>query len=62
LHSSQDQANGIVAGRDHPAVPPSGYRCDKTHGIAVGDEAQTVYAVVNGSHYNSHCCFDCAHF
>ena len=40
-------------------MPPSGYRCDKTTGIAVGDEAQTVYAVVNGSHYNSHCCFDC---
>ena len=38
--------------------PPSGYRNDTTTGIAVGDEAETIYAVVNGSHYNDQCCFD----
>jgi hypothetical protein len=32
--------------------PPSGYRCDNTTDIAVGDEAETMYAVLNGSHYN----------
>ena len=38
--------------------PPSGYRNDTTTGIAVGDEAETIYAVVNGTHYNDRCCFD----
>jgi len=38
--------------------PPSGYRCDNTTGIAVDDEAETMYAVFNGSHYNNRCCFD----
>ena len=38
--------------------PPSGYRNDTTTGIAVGDEAETIYAVFNGSHYNDRCCFD----
>lgn len=38
--------------------PPSGYRCDNTSGVAVGDEAETMYAVFNGSHYNNRCCFD----
>lgn len=33
--------------------PPSGYRNDTTTGIAVGDEAETMYAVFNGSHYNN---------
>ena len=39
--------------------PPSGYRCDNTTDIAVGDEAETMYAVFNGSHFNDACCFDC---
>jgi|EP00505_MAST-04D_sp_SCG-Rhode-Island_P003861 hypothetical protein len=38
--------------------PPSGYRNDTATGIAVGDEAETIYAVFNGSHYNNGCCFD----
>lgn len=32
--------------------PPSGYRNDTTSGIAIGDEAESMYAVFNGSHYN----------
>eukprot|EP01048_Picozoa_sp_COSAG05_P013308 COSAG05_NODE_1405_length_4969_cov_12.779466_4_plen_178_part_00 len=36
--------------------PPGGYRCDNTTGIATGDEAETMYAVFNGSHYNNRCC------
>ena len=35
-----------------------GYRNDKTTGIPVGDEAQTIYAVFSGVHYNNKCCFD----
>ena len=38
--------------------PPSGYRNDTTTGIAVDDEAETIYAVFNGTHYNNKCCFD----
>merc|ERR1712203_811048 len=38
--------------------PPSGYRRDNTTGIATGDEAETMYAVFNGTHYNNRCCFD----
>lgn len=35
-----------------------GYRNDNTTGIAVGDEPETMYMVVDGLHYNDHCCFD----
>jgi hypothetical protein len=35
-----------------------GYRNDNTSGIAVGDESQTIYMVVSGTHYNDMCCFD----
>lgn len=38
--------------------PPSGYRNDSTHGMATGDAPQTMYAVLNGTHYNDRCCFD----
>ena len=35
-----------------------GYRNDNTSGVATGDEAETIYMVTSGTHYNSHCCFD----
>eukprot|EP00054_Salpingoeca_dolichothecata_P022917 m.151403 g.151403 ORF g.151403 m.151403 type:complete len:330 (-) comp24506_c0_seq3:89-1078(-) len=35
-----------------------GYRNDKTSGVATGDEAQSMYMVVAGDHYNGGCCFD----
>ena len=35
-----------------------GYRIDKTNGIATGNEAETIYMVTSGKHYNSGCCFD----
>ena len=35
-----------------------GYRRDATTGIATGDEAQTVYMVTSGTHFNNRCCFD----
>ena len=36
-----------------------GYRNDATSGVAVGDEPQSMYMVVDGTHYNDRCCFDC---
>ena len=35
-----------------------GYRNDQTRKMPVGDEAQTIYMVVSGLHYNDQCCFD----
>ena len=35
-----------------------GYRIDNTTGIAKGDEAETIYMVTSGKHYNDRCCFD----
>eukprot|EP00041_Stephanoeca_diplocostata_P011945 m.198353 g.198353 ORF g.198353 m.198353 type:complete len:334 (-) comp18743_c0_seq3:431-1432(-) len=35
-----------------------GYRIDNTTGIATGDEAETIYMVTSGTHYNNRCCFD----
>mmetsp|Transcript_118894 Transcript_118894/g.236910 ORF Transcript_118894/g.236910 Transcript_118894/m.236910 type:complete len:431 (+) Transcript_118894:52-1344(+) len=39
-------------------VPGNGYRNDKTSGIAVGDEAETMYMVTSGRYFNDQCCFD----
>ncbi|KAJ6493750.1 family 54 glycoside hydrolase [Mycena vitilis] len=38
--------------------PTSGYRNDRTNGIAVADGAEGMYAVFDGTHFNSKCCFD----
>ncbi|KAJ6512601.1 alpha-L-arabinofuranosidase [Mycena sanguinolenta] len=38
--------------------PGTGYRNDATSGIATGDAAQGMYAVLDGTHFNSGCCFD----
>ena len=35
-----------------------GYRDDSTSGIATGDAAEGEYAVLDGTHVNSGCCFD----
>ena len=35
-----------------------GYRRDDTKGIAVDDEPESMYMVVDGKFYNSGCCFD----
>ena len=32
-----------------------GYRNQNTSGIAKGDDAETLYMVVSGTHYNDHC-------
>src|SRR5689334_15354011 len=38
--------------------PGTGYRNNSTSGIATGDAAEGMYAVLDGSHYNADCCFD----
>ncbi|PSR92033.1 fungal alpha-L-arabinofuranosidase [Coniella lustricola] len=38
--------------------PGTGYRNDATVDIATGDAAEGMYAVLDGTHYNSGCCFD----
>lgn len=38
--------------------PFTGYRNNAAHGIATGDEPEGLYAVVDGTHYNTACCFD----
>ncbi len=35
-----------------------GYRNDKTSGVATGDQAETLYMVTSGKHFNGSCCFD----
>jgi non-reducing end alpha-L-arabinofuranosidase len=35
-----------------------GYRIDNSNGVAVGDEAESMYMVAGGRHYNGGCCFD----
>jgi len=39
-------------------TPGIGYRDDSTHGIATGDEPESEYDVVDGTHSDNGCCFD----
>ncbi|MEV6344754.1 alpha-L-arabinofuranosidase B [Actinoplanes sp. NPDC051851] len=38
--------------------PGTGYRNNNTSGIATGDAAEGMYAIIDGTHYNGGCCFD----
>ena len=38
--------------------PGYGYHVDKTRGIPVGNEPESIYAVMSGTHTNDACCFD----
>ncbi|KOV85305.1 arabinofuranosidase catalytic domain-containing protein [Nocardia sp. NRRL S-836] len=38
--------------------PGTGYRNNRTSGVATGDQPEGIYAVVNGQHHNQWCCFD----
>lgn len=38
--------------------PGSGYRNNAAVGTAIGDAAEGMYAVLDGTHYNGACCFD----
>jgi hypothetical protein len=56
----------VVSDDSGPCTPPAGgegtgYRLDKTTGIAIDDDAETEYMVTSGdtqAHQNSGCCFD----
>ena len=39
--------------------PGYGYHVDNTKGIAKGNEPESIYAVMSGTHYNGGCCFEC---
>ena len=39
-------------------MPGMGFRNNNATGIAIGDEPEGIYYVVDGSHYDSGCCFD----
>lgn len=39
-------------------APGDGYRNNAASGTAKGDAAQGLYAIFDGTHYNSDCCFD----
>ena len=39
-------------------APGTGYRNDRTKGIATGDQSEGEYAIFDGTHYNAGCCFD----
>jgi hypothetical protein len=38
--------------------PGTGYRDDATKGIATGDNPESEYDVIDGTHYSNGCCFD----
>ena len=38
--------------------PGFGYHVDKTVGIATGNDPESIYAVMSGTHFNGGCCFD----
>ena len=38
--------------------PGYGYHVDYTKGIATGNEPESIYAVMSGTHTNGRCCFD----
>jgi hypothetical protein len=39
-------------------APGTGYRNNRTSGIATGDQPEGLYAIFDGTHFNGGCCFD----
>ena len=39
-------------------MPGMGYRCNDARGLAVDDEPEGIYYVIDGTHFDSGCCFD----
>ena len=39
-------------------MPGMGYRCNNARGLAIDDEPEGIYYVIDGQHYDSGCCFD----
>ncbi len=55
LRRSQSPGTRPTASTPRPA---SGYRDDSTKGVATGDNPESEYDVVDGTHYDNGCCFD----
>ncbi|MFA6835299.1 MAG: arabinofuranosidase catalytic domain-containing protein [Fibrobacteraceae bacterium] len=57
--AAQIVANGHkVHGIYRTSYSTIAYRNNATKGVATGDEAESMYMVVDGKHYNDLCCFD----
>ncbi len=39
-------------------MPGMGFRCNNARDLAINDEAEGIYYVIDGTHYDSGCCFD----
>lgn len=39
-------------------MPGMGYRCNNARGLAIDDEPEGMYYVIDGRHFDSGCCFD----
>ena len=39
-------------------MPGMGYRCNNARGLAIDDEPEGMYYVIDGKHFDSGCCFD----
>ena len=56
-----DMAPALVNGHKVYGVyimPGMGYRCNNARGLAVDDEPEGIYYVIDGTHFDSGCCFD----
>ena len=56
-----DMAPALLGGKKVYGVyimPGMGYRCNNARGLAVDDEPEGIYYVIDGAHYDSGCCFD----
>ncbi|MBQ0043487.1 MAG: lamin tail domain-containing protein [Bacteroidales bacterium] len=59
--SIADMAPVLVNGRKAYGIyvmPGMGYRCNNARGLAINDEAEGIYYVIDGKHFDSGCCFD----
>ena len=72
MHNHLTQRHGLINASRHPITvgdnvgvygmwfdPGYGYHVDNTKGIAKGNEPESIYAVMSGTHYNGGCCFEC---
>jgi hypothetical protein len=51
-------AHGIYVDNDGSTAKDVAYRNDTTTGMATGDQAEAMYAVLDGKRYSGICCFD----
>ncbi|MDO5443783.1 MAG: arabinofuranosidase catalytic domain-containing protein, partial [Bacteroidia bacterium] len=59
--SIADMAPVLVNGHKAYGVyvmPGMGYRCNNARGLAINDEPEGIYYVIDGHHFDSGCCFD----